>query len=87
MKEIKIRKNKTYGERAIEIICKGADISFEEFCEIIDESNEKSKIPRIKNRNSYEKHMNSYVEKINIPKEKWIDIFNFIKSPKKYSDF
>jgi len=75
-------RNKTPAERALEVICTMAGVSFEEFEEQLKKSQGNTATERAFPESSYKMVKKQYFKNSSISKTEWKEIYEHIKNPK-----
>lgn len=75
-------RNKTPAERALEVICTMADVSFEEFQEQLKKSQGNTATEREFPESSYNMVKTNYFKKSSISQQEWKDLYQHITNPK-----
>lgn len=75
-------RNKTPAERALEVICTMAGVSFEEFQEQLEKSQGNKASERAFPESSYNMVKTNYFKNSSISQQEWKDLYQHITSPK-----
>jgi len=74
-------RNYTPAERALQLICAKAGLSYEEFCELMEKS--QGKEPRVSPRSSYKMVRENYLSDLETNSEDWEAMLEHVRGPKK----
>ena len=75
-------RNKTPAERALEVICTMAGVSFEEFQEQLKKSQGNTATERAFPESSYDMVKTNYFKKSSISQSEWKELYQHITNPK-----
>jgi hypothetical protein len=75
-------RNKTPAERALEVICSMAGVSFEEFEDLLKKSQGEKAGERSFPESSYEMVRKSYFKDSSITASQWRELYEHLKNPK-----
>ena len=78
-------RNKTPAERALEVICVLADVPYEDFCKVLEQSQGERCTPRPCPESSYDMVGKRYFRNALHqfpPRELWLKVLEHVKSPK-----
>jgi hypothetical protein len=73
-------RNYTPAERALQLICAKAGLSYEEFCKLMEQS--QGKEPRVSPENSYKMVQENYLSDLETNAEDWAEMLNHVRGPR-----